>query len=39
VMIAGRLQAFGQKREVMQRMTPHGRQRPSVAEEPIRETA
>ncbi len=39
VMIAGRLQAFGQKKEVMQRMTPHGRQHPSVAEEPVRETA
>jgi ATP-binding cassette subfamily C protein len=40
VVIAGKLQAFGQKEEVMQRMTRQGQQQqPSEARQAVRETA
>jgi ATP-binding cassette subfamily C protein PrsD len=39
VMIAGKLQAFGKRDEVMQRMTRQGNQRPPVARETVAEIA
>jgi ATP-binding cassette, subfamily C, bacterial PrsD len=39
VIIAGKLQAFGQKEDVMQRMTRQGQQQTSEARQAVRETA